>query len=108
MVADTPFNHDWDSTKFREAAGGIAVPMCEVALHGDPDTLLDRTVRRAASGDVHEMKARSSVNGPEYHARPYVPVLPDGQVVEVDTTDLDRVDLDEVAEQVRALLRRGT
>jgi predicted kinase len=69
VVADTPFNHDWNRSMFREAAADIEVPMVEVALQGAPDVLRERAVLRAASGDVHEIKAKFSVNGPDYYAR---------------------------------------
>ncbi len=104
VVADTPFNHDWNRSMFRSAAVEIEVPIVEVALHGDPDVLLDRARVRAASGQVHEIKAKFSVNGPDYYATPYQPVLPEERVVRVDTTDLDRVDLAKVAKQVRTKL----
>jgi predicted kinase len=107
VVADTPFNHDWNRRMFEAAAAEIEVPMVEVALHGDPDVLLDRARTRAASGQVHEIKARFSVNGAAYYSAPYVPVLPEEQVVHVDTTDLDRVDIAGVAEQIRARLDRS-
>ena len=42
VVADTPFNHDWNRSMFRDAAAAIEVPMVEVALHGDPDVLRER------------------------------------------------------------------
>jgi hypothetical protein len=42
---------------FQSAAAQIDVPTVEVALHGDPDVLLDRARARAASGQVHEIKA---------------------------------------------------
>lgn len=106
VVADTPFNHDWNRRMFEAAATEIDVPIVEVALHGDPEVLLHRARRRAASGEVHEIKARFSVNGPAYYSSPYKPVLPDDQVVNVDSTDLGRVDVTSVAEQVRARLSR--
>ena len=108
VVADTPFNHDWNRTMFREAAAAIEVPMVEVALHGDPVVLRERAVLRATSGDVHEIKARFSVNGPEYYAAGYQPVLAEDHVVDVDTTDLDQLDLDAVVEEVRDRLDRQT
>lgn len=96
------------ATLFQAAAAQIDVPMVEVALHGDPDVLLDRARTRAESGGVHEIKARFSVNGPDYYdASPYQPVLPGEQVVRADTTDLDRVDLAAIAEQVSVNLRRS-
>lgn len=100
VVADTPFNHDWNRSMFREAAEDIAVPMVEVALQGSPNVLRERAVRRAASGEVHEMKAKFSVNGPEYYDSGYQPVLAEDHVIHVDTTDLDKLDLDVVVEQV--------
>jgi predicted kinase len=106
VVADTPFNHQWNRRMFQSAAAQIDVPIVEVALHGDPDVLLDRARVRAASGQVHEIKARFSVNAPSYYASPYQPVLPEEQVVHVDTTDLDRVDLAEVAKQVSVNFQR--
>lgn len=100
VVADTPFNHDWNRSMFREAAADIEVAMVEVALQGDPGVLRERAVLRAARGDVHEIKANFSVNGPEYHAPGYQPVLGDHQVVHVDTTNLDELDLNAVVEEV--------
>jgi predicted kinase len=107
VVADTPFNHDWNRSMFEAAAMEIEVPMIEVALHGDPGVLLDRARLRAASGQVHEIKARFSVNGARYYVSPYKPVLPANQVIDVDTTDLDRVDIFDVAVQVRARINRS-
>lgn len=106
VVADTPFNHDWNRRMFVAAAAEIDVPMVEVALHGDPEVLLERARFRAASGQVHEIKARFSVNGATYYSSPYVPVLADEKVVHVETTDLDRVDIAGVAEQIRARVDR--
>ncbi len=106
VVADTPFNHDWNRRMFEAAAAEIDVPMIEVALHGDPEVLLARALLRAGSGQVHEIKARFSVNGNAYYSSPYVPVLADEEVVHIDTTDLDRVDIAGVAEQIRARLDR--
>lgn len=102
VVADTPFNHDWNRSMFEAASNEIDVPMVEVALHGDPDVLLQRARRRATSGEVHELKARFSVNPARYYASAYQPVLAEEQVVRVDTTDLDSVDVGAVAAQVRA------
>lgn len=56
------------------------------------------------SGEVHEVKARFSVNPGHYYASAYQPVLAEEQVVRVDTTDLDSVDVGAVAAQVRALV----
>lgn len=106
VVADTPFNHDWNRTMFEAAAADINVPMVEVALHGDPEVLLERARLRAVSGEVHEIKARFSVNGTAYYRSPYKPVLADEKVVRVDTTNLDRVNVASVAQQVRAQLGR--
>ena len=107
VVADTPFNHDWNRRMFAVVATEIEVPMVEVALHGDPDVLLRRARLRAASGRVHEIKARFSVNGAAYYASPYRPVLAEDQVIRVDTTDLDAVNIPELAEQVRAGIDRA-
>ena len=106
VVADTPFNHDWNRTMFAEAAGRIDVPMVEVALVGDPDALLQRARTRAASGEVHEIKAKFSVKPDRYLSGPYQPVLPEDRVVRVDTTDLNRVDVAAMAESVRRVLLR--
>jgi predicted kinase len=107
VVADTPFNHEWNRSMFEAAAGGLTGPLVEVALHGDADVLLRRAQRRAASGEVHEIKARFSVRAPGYYAAAYQPVLPQEQVVHVDTTDLDAVDIADVASQVRERLSAG-
>ena len=104
VVADTPFNHDWNRTMFQAAANEIEVPVVEVALHGAPDVLLQRARLRAASGEVHELKARFSVNPARYYASAYRPVLAEEQVVRVDTTDLDSVDAGAVAAEVRGLV----
>jgi hypothetical protein len=78
--------------------------MVEVALHGDPSVLLERARLRAASGEVHEIKAKFSVNPLAYYTKPYQPVLPEERVVRVDTTDLDAVDIGSVATAVRTLV----
>lgn len=108
VVADTPFNHDWNRSMFRSAAARIEVPMVEVALHGDPDVLLERARVRAASGQVHEIKARFSVNDLDYYASPYQPVLPAEQVVHVDTTELGLVDPADLARQVGVVLHHSS
>ena len=46
--------------------------------------------------------------GPELYAADYVPVLPADQVVWVDTTDFDAVDIESAATQVQAKLARHT
>ena len=80
--------------------------MVEVALHGEPDVLLRRARLRAASGRVHEIKARFSVN--EQRTTPRrIGWSAEDQVIRVDTTDLDAVDIPEVAEHVRAIIDRG-
>ena len=106
VVADTPFNHDWNRRMFAAVATEIEVPMVEVALHGDPDVLLRRARLRAASGRVHEITAKFSTNDASYYAPPYRPVLAEDQVIRVDTTDLEAVNVPEIAEQVRAGIRR--
>jgi predicted kinase len=105
VVADTPFNHPWNRDMFATASAAWTFPVAEVALHGDPATLLDRARQRAQQPGVHEIKARFSVR-PERYEQPFRPVLDPHRVVEVDTTDLDDVDLAEVASAVRGLLDR--
>lgn len=106
VVADTPFNHAWNREMFRAAAPGFDVPIVEVALHGDPPTLLRRAQVRAAETGVHEIKARFSVNDLSYYSSPCRPVLADEQVVRVDTTDLGAVDVPGVVDEVHRLLGR--
>ena len=106
VVADTPFNHSWNRAMFNDAAASITVPMVEVALHGEPGALLDRARRRAASGSVHPIKAKFSVNSDRYYAGDYQSVLPEHQVVNVDTTDLDSVDLPGIVRAVRQRLHQ--
>lgn len=48
VVADTPFNHDWNRSMFEAAANEIELPIVEVALHGDPEVLLQRARLHAA------------------------------------------------------------
>ena len=104
VVADTPFNHAWNRELFAKAASAIEVPIVEVALEGVAEVLLDRVRTRATSADVHEIKAKFSVNPLSYYAEPYQPVLPEERVVRVDTTDLDAVDIGSVARVVRDLV----
>ena len=103
VVADTPFNHAFNRDMYAHASAVWDFPVVEVALHGDPATLLERARRRAAQPGVHEIKARFSVR-PERYEKPYQPVLDSARVVSVDTTDLDAVDLTHVATSVRSLL----
>jgi len=100
VVADTPFNHDWNRALFEEARPTIAVPMAEVALHGDAEVLLARATKRASDPGMHEIKARFSLNPLAYYERGYQPVLPEEQVVHVDVTELSSVDPADVAERV--------
>ena len=88
---------------YAAASAAWDFPVVEVALHGDPVTLLDRARRRAAQPGVHEIKARFSVR-PERYEAPYQPVLDPADVIAVDTTSLDAVDTAEVAASVRRLL----
>ena len=55
-------------------------------------------------GDVHEIKARFSVNPLTYYSSPYQSVLPEEHVVRVDTTDLGAVDAGALAQAVLARL----
>ena len=107
VVADTPFNHEWNRSMFRAAAGAFTGPLVEVALHGDAGVLLRRAQRRAASDGVHEIKARFSVRSPDYYAATHQPVLPEEQVVRVDTTNLDDVDIADIAARVRERAEAG-
>jgi predicted kinase len=104
VVADTPFNHEWNRTMFAEAAAKMDVPMVEVALGGDPDVLLERARARARGAGVHELKARFSVRPERYQAGEYQPVLEAEHVIRVDTTDLGAVDVNELARRVGARL----
>jgi hypothetical protein len=81
--------------------------MVEVALQGEPYVLLQRARTRAASGEVHEIKAKFSVNPARYYATPYVPVLSEGQVVRVDTTHLNDVDIVALSARVRTLVDKA-
>lgn len=104
VVADTPFNHAWNRDLFNKAAQEIEVPIVEVALQGVPEVLLDRVQTRARSGEVHEIKAKFSVNPLTYYTKQYQPVLPEERVVHVDTTDLGVVDIGSMATAVRTLV----
>jgi predicted kinase len=104
VVADTPFNHDWNRSMFASAAQSIDVPIVEVALHGDADVLARRARARAESAQVHELKAKFSVNPAHYYASPYRPMLSEDRVLRLDTTDLDAVDVGVLATQVRRRL----
>ncbi len=84
VVADTPFNHDWNRSMFEETAQTICVPIIEVALGGMGDVLLQRVRVRAASGEVH-VKAKFSVN-PARYTQPYHPVLPEDRAITVIPT----------------------
>lgn len=90
VVADTPFNHPWNRDMFQQEAAGWRFPVVEVALDGDPATLLSRARRRSQQPDVHQIKARFSVR-PERYENAYRPVLAEDQVIHVDTTNLDDV-----------------
>lgn len=103
VVADTPFNHAWNRDMFARESAAWSFPMVEVALHGDPAILLERARQRARQPGVHEIKARFSVR-PERYEQRYQPVLDPSKVVEVDTTDLDSVDVSRVAAAVDAVL----
>ena len=103
VVADTPFNHTWNREMFTDTAAALPVPMIEVALTGDPDVLLDRARRRAATPGVHEMKARFSVH-PERYASPYQPVLAADLTLHIDTTDLEAVNIDQIATTIQKTL----
>ncbi len=107
VVADTPFNHDWSRQMFRQAVREINVPIIEVALVGEPEVLLERARLRAASGQVHEIKARFSVNPVGYYEAAYQPVVAEPQVLRVDTTELGSVDVGALAAQVLALVWAG-
>lgn len=105
VVADTPFNHEWNRAMFNEAAPGITVPMIEVALHGDPDVVLERARIRASAPGSHELN-RFAPNSTRHRSGPYQPVLESTHVIHVDTTDLDAVDIPDIARQVRDRLHR--
>lgn len=103
VVADTPFNHPWNREMFAQQSLAWRFPVVEVALHGDPATLLSRARRRADQPDVHEIKRRFSVR-PTMYEEPYRPVLDASRVIEVDTTNLDDLNSEGVANAVRTSL----
>jgi predicted kinase len=100
VVADTPFNHEWNRTMFAAAAYEMRVPMVEVALGADPDVLLERARVRARGEGVHELKAKFSVRPERYRSGGYQPVLEAERVIRVDTTDLGAVDVADIARKV--------
>jgi hypothetical protein len=51
-----------------------------------------------------ELKAKFGVNPSAYYADRYQPVLPEEHVVRIDTTDLDAVDVADIADRVRERL----
>ena len=103
VVADTPFNHPWNRDMFYEASASWTFPVVEVALHGDPATLLAMARHRAQQPGVHEIKARFSVR-PEKYEHPYQPVLDESRVVRVNSTNLDAVNPVDIATSVRTCL----
>jgi len=104
VVADTPFNHDWNRAMFGQARAEMAVPVVEVALNGDPEALHARAHKRARQPGVHAIKATFSLNPPAYYERAYRPVLPEQQVIGLDVSDLSSVNAPDVAARVRSVL----
>lgn len=104
VVADTPFNHTWSREMFAAAAADIAAPIVEVVLTADPDALLARVRARAENEESHEIKRKFSVHPRRYYEVPYQPVLDTLRTITVDTTDLDSVDISDVAASVRGRL----
>lgn len=104
VVAESPFNHQWNRDMFEQTRLRLSVPIVEVALVGDRDALLDRVRRRAQAADAHPIKRLAVVGAERLSQSPYQPVMEVGRVIEVDTTDLDSVDVSQIASGVRALL----
>jgi hypothetical protein len=107
VVAETPFNHSWNRDMFADVRGRLNIPIVEVALVGDAAALLARVRGRAERPGAHAIKARFSVAGAERLLRePFQPVMDPARVIEVDTTDLDTVDVSKIASDVAQRVRR--
>ena len=107
VVGETPINHTFSRARLLELRSSLDVPFVEVFLSGDPAELMRRVERRATEPGAHTIKARFTVDAarPLLAAR-YPPLLDDpSSRLDVDTTDLDRVRIDDVADELRHRLR---
>jgi len=83
------------------------VPVCQVILQAEPEALVARAKERSESGERHPGHNEQWLIAEleRMVASPYVaPDLP-GPSFEVDVTDFDTVDLDDVTRRVREALR---
>jgi shikimate kinase len=101
VVGETPLNHVYSRERLLglRAALGADVGFVEVFLSGDPAELLRRVERRATLPDSHVIKVRFTLDGARgLLAAPYEPLLADA--IRVDTTDLDAVSVEAMADAV--------
>jgi predicted kinase len=107
-VGETPINHEINRERLLGLRAALApVPFVEVFLSGDPSVLMRRVELRALAPDAHPIKAKFTVDGARrLLAGPYPPLLsaePEWRV-DVDTTDLDTVAIDDLTAEVRRRL----
>jgi deoxyadenosine/deoxycytidine kinase len=110
VVGDTPLNHEINRVRLLDLRERLRpTPLLEVFLSGDPSVLLRRVEARAAHPDSHVIKQRFTVDGARrLLAAPYAPLLQADEDaalrIDVDTTEVSSVVVEEVAAEVRRRL----
>ena len=106
VVAEANFDAELATRDLVRLITDHEVPVCQVILQADSDALVARAKERAESGERHPGHNEQWLIAEleKMVATPYVPPELPGPCFEVDVTELESVDLDDVARRVREAL----
>jgi predicted kinase len=110
LILDNAFDPALSVPRFRALLARYHAEIIQIICNADAETLFERFKARAASGDRHPGHGDEDVFEQlrSYLAQDRSPILDiDGAVVEVDTTDLARVDYQELLNQVKSFMGLG-
>jgi predicted kinase len=112
VVIEGNFSAVESSERFRQILSDTKAKAVQVNIHADGDLLVQRYEDREEKGDRHPIH----VDRPRSEAEAFRsgllrgeldPLDLDGEVIRVDTTDFDNVDVHQIAAQVRRSLARS-
>lgn len=106
VVAEANFDAELATRDLAKLVTEHQVPVCQVILQADPEALVARAKERGESGERHPGHNEQWLIAEleKMVATPYVPPELPGPCFEVDVTDLEAVDLDDVTRRVREAL----
>ena len=108
VVVETAFVPNIDGPRLRELQKKFPFNPIQIVVTANFEVLFDRFSERATSGDRHPGHVDETVNRDSFLKRfsemPYTALPIDGTVIEVDSTDFGRLDVDEIVGRLKSLI----